>query len=70
MAAPAWAQQAEWSQSYDAASRIRVKRSGTPVLSGQAAAATEQAIEHYRDIVARLVNSTLETGTSCSQVMR
>jgi murein L,D-transpeptidase YcbB/YkuD len=57
---PAWAQQlaqigsqAEWSQSYDAASRIRVKRSSTPILSGQAAAATEEAIEHYRDIVAR-----------------
>ncbi|MEA3041459.1 MAG: L,D-transpeptidase YcbB, partial [Sphingomonadales bacterium] len=59
-AMPAWAQQAaeigsqaEWSQNYDAASRIRVRRSPTPALSAQAAAATEQAIEHYRDIVAR-----------------
>lgn len=57
---PAWAQQlaqiesqAEWSQNYDAASRIRVRRSSTPILSAQAAVATEQAIEHYRDIVAR-----------------
>src|SRR5215217_6139347 len=59
-AMPAWAQQAaeigsqaEWSQNYDAASRIRVRRSSTPILSAQAASATEQAIEHYRDIVAR-----------------
>src|SRR5918998_4880909 len=57
---PAWAQQlaqigsqAEWSQNHDAASRIRVKRSSTPILSGQAAAATEEAIDLYRDIVGR-----------------
>ena len=59
-AAPAWAQQlaetgsqAEWSQNYDSASRIRVRRSSTPTLSAQAAQAAERAIEQYRDIVAR-----------------
>jgi murein L,D-transpeptidase YcbB/YkuD len=46
-------EQAEWRQNYDAASRLRVQRSSTPVLSPQAAAATEQAIELYRDIVGR-----------------
>src|SRR5919199_3558065 len=57
---PAWAQQfaeiggqAEWSQNYDAASRVRVQRSSTPILSPQAAMATEEAIERYRDIVVR-----------------
>jgi murein L,D-transpeptidase YcbB/YkuD len=57
---PAWAQQlaqissqAEWSQNYDSASRLRVRRSSTPILSAQAAAATEEAIGRYRDIVAR-----------------
>src|SRR5919199_5586109 len=57
---PAWAQQfaeiggqAEWSQNYDSASRLRVQRSLTPILSPQAVAGTEEAIERYRDIVAR-----------------
>jgi murein L,D-transpeptidase YcbB/YkuD len=45
--------QAEWRQNYDAASRIRVPRSTTPILSAQALAATEEMIERYRDIVAR-----------------
>ena len=45
--------QAEWQQNYDAASRIRVPRSSTPILSGQALAATEEMIERYRDIVNR-----------------
>ena len=45
--------QAEWQQNYDAASRIRVPRSSTPILSGQALAATEEMIERYRDIVKR-----------------
>jgi murein L,D-transpeptidase YcbB/YkuD len=45
--------QAEWRQNYDAASRIRVPRSSTPILSGAALAATEEMIERYRDIVAR-----------------
>ena len=57
---PAFAQQlaeigsqAEWRQNYDSASRVRVQRSSTPILSPLAAAATEEAIDRYRDIVAR-----------------
>ncbi|HYF56788.1 MAG TPA: L,D-transpeptidase family protein, partial [Salinarimonas sp.] len=45
--------QAEWRQNYDAASRTRVVRSGTPILSQAALAATEETIERYRDIAAR-----------------
>jgi murein L,D-transpeptidase YcbB/YkuD len=45
--------QAEWRQNYDSASRVRVQRSSTPILSPHAAAATEEAIDRYRDIVAR-----------------
>ena len=45
--------QAEWRQNYDAASRVRVPRSSTPILSGAALAATEEMVERYRDIVAR-----------------
>src|SRR5918998_283046 len=56
-ALPAFAQdsgsQAEWRQNYDEASRIRVPRSSTPILSQQALAGTEEMIERYRDIVAR-----------------
>ena len=48
---PRSARQAEWTPELRAASRDRVQRSSTPILSPQAAAATEQAIEHYRDIV-------------------
>jgi L,D-transpeptidase YcbB len=47
------ASQAEWRQNFDAASRIRVPRSTTPILSPQALAATEETIERYRDIVTR-----------------
>jgi L,D-transpeptidase YcbB len=51
---PAFAQQAEWRQSYDAAStRSRITRSTTPVLSPEAVAATEQAIQTYRERAAR-----------------
>jgi murein L,D-transpeptidase YcbB/YkuD len=52
---PAFAQgsQAEWVQSYDAASRALVTRSSTPTLSPHSVEATEQAIERYRDIAAR-----------------
>ena len=54
---PAFAQavssQAEWTQTYDAASRNSVARSSTPMLSAHSAEATEQAIERYRDIAAR-----------------
>jgi L,D-transpeptidase YcbB len=46
-------QQAEWRQNYEAASRMRIPRSTTPILSAQALEATEQTIERYRDIVAR-----------------
>jgi murein L,D-transpeptidase YcbB/YkuD len=46
-------QQAEWRQNYEAASRMRIPRSTTPILSAQALDATEQTIERYRDIVAR-----------------
>ena len=44
---------AEWSQSYDAASRLRVPRPTFSVLSQPVIQATEQAIEHYRAQVAR-----------------
>lgn len=45
--------QAEWRQNYDMASRMRVPRSSTPILSAQALAATEEMIDRYRDIVDR-----------------
>lgn len=50
---PAFAQQAEWRQSYDAGSRNAVQRSSTPMLSPAALAATEQAVEAYRGLAAR-----------------
>jgi L,D-transpeptidase YcbB len=46
-------EQVEWAQNYDGASRLRVPRSNTPILSQQALAATEEAIARYQDIVAR-----------------
>jgi murein L,D-transpeptidase YcbB/YkuD len=46
-------EQTEWQQSYEGASRLRVQRSTTPILSAQALAATEDMIERYRDIVSR-----------------
>lgn len=52
-AAPALAQQAEWRQSYDSGARNAVQRSSTPMLSGEALQATEQAIAAYRDLAAR-----------------
>ncbi len=45
--------QIEWSQGFDSGSRIRVNRISTPTLSPQTLAATEQAIERYRDIINR-----------------
>jgi L,D-transpeptidase YcbB len=55
---PAWAAsadpydgQAEWAQRYDAAERLTVSRSTTPILSSQTVAATEQAIQQYQQIV-------------------
>ncbi|MCP4565184.1 MAG: L,D-transpeptidase family protein [Bosea sp.] len=50
---PAFAQQAEWRQSYDAGARNAVQRSSTPMLSPAALAATEQAVEAYRGLAAR-----------------
>nr|WP_245300236.1 L,D-transpeptidase family protein [Methylocystis bryophila] len=44
--------QAEWAQRYDAAEKLTVSRSTTPLLSEQTVAATEQAIEQYRQILA------------------
>jgi L,D-transpeptidase YcbB len=46
-------EQAEWAQRYDADPRLSVVRSNTPVLSVQTFSATEQAIETYRQIVAK-----------------
>jgi len=44
--------QAEWAQRYDSGARLTVARSTTPLLSPRTLAATEQAIEQYRAIVA------------------
>lgn len=44
--------QAEWAQNYDGASRIKVPRSTTPILSAAALQATEQMVERYRTIAA------------------
>ena len=50
---PAFAQQAEWRQSYDAGARNAVLRSHTPMLSQEALQATEAAIVAYRDLASR-----------------
>ncbi|MGL4496959.1 MAG: L,D-transpeptidase family protein [Beijerinckiaceae bacterium] len=44
--------QAEWSQSYDSASTLRVRRATVPLLSAQTIEATDQAINQYRQLVA------------------
>ena len=44
-------EQAEWAQRYDADARLTVSRSTTPILSEQTVAATEVAIERFRNIV-------------------
>lgn len=44
--------QAEWAQRYDADARLTIGRSTTPILSPQTVAATEAAIEQFRQIVA------------------
>ncbi|MDU0340080.1 L,D-transpeptidase family protein [Bosea rubneri] len=59
---PAFAQQAEWRQTYDAGARNAVLRSSTPMLSPAALAATEQAIASYRDLAARGGWPTLQVG--------
>ncbi len=46
-------QQAEWAQKYDAAPRLQIQRSVTPVLSQQTVAATEQAVQTYQGLVAK-----------------
>lgn len=68
-------EQAEWAQRYDAGPGLAVTRSNTPVLSVQTFAATEQAIETYRQIVANggwvLVpaGQTLRLGANSSAVV-
>src|SRR4029077_20686600 len=49
---PPFGEQAEWAQRYDADPRLSVSRSNTPVLAAETFAATGQAIETYRQIVA------------------
>ena len=63
---PAVGEQAEWRQNYDAVSRIRVARSTTPILSPQALAATEEAIERYRDIASRGGWGMLRRANACA----
>jgi murein L,D-transpeptidase YcbB/YkuD len=52
-ATPAFAEtgQAEWAQPYDADARLTVSRSTTPILSEATVAATEAAIERFRESV-------------------
>jgi murein L,D-transpeptidase YcbB/YkuD len=50
---PQFSSQAEWEQKYDADARLNVPRTTTPILSPQTVAATEAAIQQYRDLVAR-----------------
>ncbi|WP_029029741.1 L,D-transpeptidase family protein [Salinarimonas rosea] len=45
--------QAEWAQNYDAATRTRVERIDTPILSPNTLTSTEEMIARYADIVAR-----------------
>jgi len=52
VAGPDYDGQAEWAQRYDADARLTVSRSTIPILSTQTVAATEAAIERFREIVA------------------
>ena len=63
---PAFAQQAEWRQSYDAGAPNMVLRSSTPMLSPQALQATEQAIASYRDLAARGGGPTVQVSARLS----
>lgn len=54
--------QAEWQQDYDSAARLSVPRSETPLLSQQTWAATEQAIQRYRQIAAQGGWNTVPAG--------
>jgi murein L,D-transpeptidase YcbB/YkuD len=65
--------QAEWAQRYDADTRLAVARSNTPLLSPRTLAATEQAIEQYKTIVAnggwgKVPSATLKLGSSGAAV--
>ncbi|SDR50959.1 Putative peptidoglycan binding domain-containing protein [Rhizobiales bacterium GAS113] len=53
--------QAEWRQSYEAATNLAVPRSLVPMLSSDSAAATEAAIARYQQIAARGGWGTLPT---------
>src|SRR5215213_10307897 len=57
------AQQAEWQQNFEGASRSRVVRSSTPIPSQQTLAATEQTIARYRALVAQGGWPLLRAGT-------
>jgi len=57
------AQQAEWQQNFEGASRSRVVRSTTPILSAQTLAATEQTIERYRPLASEGGWPQLRAGT-------
>jgi len=59
---PAFAQQAEWRQSYDSGARNAVARSNTPMLSPESLQATEAAIIAYRDLAARGGWPTVQIG--------
>ncbi len=52
MAGDPFDSQVEWAQSYDADAHLAVPRSSTPLLSTETFTATEQAVEHYRQLVA------------------
>ncbi len=45
--------QVEWVQKYDADERLLVPRANTPLLSAQTVLQTDQAIQHYRELVAK-----------------
>ncbi len=66
--------QAEWAQRYDADERLTVSRATTPILSTQTVAATEAAIEQYRQIVAdggwpAVPNQQMRLGSNSSAVV-
>jgi L,D-transpeptidase YcbB len=63
LAADGWGQ-AEWAQRYDSDTRLTVSRSTTPLLSPRTLAATDQAIEQYRTIVANGGWSKVPTGAT------
>ena len=68
-------EQAEWAQRYDPDPHLSITRSNTPVLSVQTFSATEQAIETYRQIVAKggwvgfPSGQTLKLGTTGAAVV-